>query len=65
MCGALSSLSCIMIELQLSKDSTNERQFELESMVLDKFMRIDLAAINALLIFPKQSDCYRRNLMGG
>lgn len=34
-------------------------------MVLSNFMKLDLAAVNALLIFPKQQDAYRKNLMGG
>lgn len=34
-------------------------------MILNNFMKLDLAAINALLIFPKEKDIQRRNLMGG
>lgn len=54
-----------MCDLQLTKDPSNESQFTLQLLNLSKHMKLDLAAINALLIFPKQQDLYRKNLMGG
>ncbi|EAR92979.2 DNA mismatch repair MutS family DNA-binding domain protein, putative (macronuclear) [Tetrahymena thermophila SB210] len=62
---ALSSLACIVGDLQLSKEPTNQNQFTVETLILNNFMKLDLAAINALLIFPKEKDIQRRNLMGG
>ncbi|EGR30181.1 hypothetical protein IMG5_138850, partial [Ichthyophthirius multifiliis] len=63
--SALQCLNCAVLDQQLSKDQSNFKQFTLEKFVLNKFMKLDLAAINALLIFPKQQDQYRKSLMGG
>ena len=50
---ALSSVMCLIISNQLLTDKSNIKQFSLESYSLQNFMKLDLAAINALSIFPK------------
>jgi len=40
----------------LGTDSTNEGKFSISSRQLNSIMRLDLAAINALSIFPRLSD---------
>jgi DNA mismatch repair protein MSH2 len=53
---ALSSLSCINTHLNLSNETSNFKQFNLENFVLSNFMKLDLAAMNALCIFPKNLE---------
>lgn len=52
---ALASLACIIDHNDLTKDKSNHKKFKLESYTLTHFMKLDLAAINALSIFPKAS----------
>jgi DNA mismatch repair protein MSH2 len=52
---ALSSLMCIILHNKILQEKTNIKQFTMESYTLTKFMKLDLAAINALSIFPKTS----------
>jgi hypothetical protein len=35
------------------RDASNAGKFTLEFMSLNKYLKLDLAAINALMIFPK------------
>lgn len=44
-------LQCLLEHYKLYKDNTNK--FSLGVININKFMKLDLAAINALMIFPK------------
>jgi hypothetical protein len=45
--------------MKLTKDETNNKRFTLETYGLSNSMKLDLAAINALLILPKQNEALR------
>ncbi|CAD8043757.1 unnamed protein product [Paramecium primaurelia] len=47
-------IQCLLEHTRLYKDDTNCQKFNIGLFNLNKFMRLDLAAINALMIFPKQ-----------
>ena len=49
---ALSSLMCLVNANNLVQEKTNHGKFKLASYTLTNFMKLDLAAINALSIFP-------------
>ena len=53
---AMSSLACAIAHLKLSDEPSNHQQFKLESYRLTNYMKLDLAAINALSIFPKNFE---------
>ena len=53
---AMSSLACAITHLKLSDEPTNHKQFKLETHRLNNYMKLDLAAINALSIFPKNFE---------
>lgn len=52
----MSSFACIMYTFELLKHPENEEEFALEVYSLNTFMKLDLAAFNALSIFPKNLD---------
>jgi DNA mismatch repair protein MSH2 len=58
---ALSSLMCLVNSHKLLQEKTNHGKFKLESYTLSNFMKLDLAAINALSIFPKASGISNYN----
>lgn len=49
---ALSALMCLVSHNDLIQEKTNHGKLRLESYTLTNFMKLDLAAINALSIFP-------------
>ena len=61
---AMSSLACMISHLKLSNEPTNHKQFRLETYRLSNYMKLDLAAINALSIFPKNFEDKKGNEAG-
>lgn len=53
---AISSLALIIVHLKLTSEVTNHQQFRMETYRLNNYMKLDLAAMNALSIFPKTLD---------
>ena len=43
-------------ELGLMDDSTNYSQYDIQQYRMKDFMKLDMAAMNALLIFPKDKS---------
>ena len=50
---ALQALEKLLTIVCLEKDETNKNQYELDLLILEKFMKLDKPVINALQIFPK------------
>ena len=46
---------CLINHNELLQEKTNHGKFRLESYTLTNFMKLDLAAINALSIFPSKT----------
>jgi len=59
---ALPCLMSIINNFKLTSDEAARHQYSVEAFTISDFLRLDQAAINALLIFPKNSDV-KRNLM--
>lgn len=51
--AALASLGVAIRYLELTKDSSNDRQFQLKLLNHNRFVHMDAAAVKALNIFPK------------
>jgi DNA mismatch repair protein MSH2 len=47
-------IQCLLEHYKLYRDETNSRQFNMGLLNITNFMRLDLAAINALMIFPNK-----------
>ena len=53
---AIGCLQAIVKYLNLCEDEGNYNQFHVHDLDINKFVRLDNAAINALLVFPKLDD---------
>lgn len=54
--NAIGCLQVIVKYLNLCEDERNYNQFHVNDLDMKKFVRLDNAAINALLVFPKLDD---------
>lgn len=52
---ALQALGYLMAKHKLSEDTSNHKRFKIDTHTLAQYMKLDLAAINALSIFPKSN----------